>query len=90
MFDASRRAFLGTSFAGLHDTIDRNFRHVAENKNLPFNVHFDAGSSLIYQGQGSPYIIPAKYALGGNVVQEYGNLLCREHRSPSTVVLSKS
>ena len=30
------------SFAGLRDTIDRNFRHVAENKNLPFNVHFDA------------------------------------------------
>jgi HAMP domain-containing protein/CheY-like chemotaxis protein len=28
------------SFAGLRDTIDRNFRHVAENKNLPFNVHF--------------------------------------------------
>ena len=30
------------SFAGLRDTIDRNFRHVAESKNLPFNVHFDA------------------------------------------------
>ena len=30
------------SFAGLRDTIDRNFRHVAENKNLPFHVHFDA------------------------------------------------
>ena len=29
------------SFAGLRDTIDRNFRHVAENKNLPFHVHFD-------------------------------------------------
>ena len=28
------------SFAGLRDTIDRNFRHVAENKNLPFNVEF--------------------------------------------------
>ncbi len=28
------------SFAGLRDTIDRNFRHVAENKNLPFNVDF--------------------------------------------------
>ncbi|WP_373653867.1 HAMP domain-containing protein [Schlesneria sp. DSM 10557] len=27
-------------FAGLRDTIDRNFRHVAEAKNLPFNVHF--------------------------------------------------
>ena len=26
------------SFAGLRDTIDRNFRHVAENKNLPFHV----------------------------------------------------
>jgi CheY-like chemotaxis protein len=30
------------SFAGLRDTIERNFRHVAENKNLPFNVHLDA------------------------------------------------
>src|SRR6202789_531354 len=29
------------SFAGLRDTIDRNFRHVAENKNLPFPVHLD-------------------------------------------------
>ncbi len=29
------------SFAGLGDTIDRNFRHVAENKNLPFHIHFD-------------------------------------------------
>jgi HAMP domain-containing protein/CheY-like chemotaxis protein/signal transduction histidine kinase len=28
------------SFAGLRDTINRNFRHVAEDKNLPFNVHF--------------------------------------------------
>ncbi len=30
------------SFAGLRDTIERNFRHVAENKNLPFNVQLDA------------------------------------------------
>ncbi|MES2705083.1 MAG: HAMP domain-containing protein [Verrucomicrobiota bacterium] len=29
------------SFSGLRDNIDRNFRHVAENKNLPFNVEFD-------------------------------------------------
>ncbi|HEX4144797.1 MAG TPA: HAMP domain-containing protein [Pirellulales bacterium] len=28
------------SFAGLRDTIDRNFRHVAESKNLPFDVEF--------------------------------------------------
>jgi signal transduction histidine kinase/DNA-binding response OmpR family regulator/HAMP domain-containing protein len=28
------------SFAGLLDTIDRNFRHVAEAKNLPFHVNF--------------------------------------------------
>ncbi len=27
-------------FVGLHDTIDRNFHHVAEAKNLPFNVRF--------------------------------------------------
>ncbi|MEX0729085.1 MAG: HAMP domain-containing protein [Planctomycetaceae bacterium] len=26
------------SFSALRDTIERNFRHVAENKNLPFNV----------------------------------------------------
>ncbi len=29
------------SFAGLRDAIDRNFRHVAENKSLPFNVQLD-------------------------------------------------
>ncbi|MDX2186048.1 MAG: HAMP domain-containing protein [Opitutaceae bacterium] len=28
------------SFSGLRDNIDRNFRHVAEAKNLPFNVEF--------------------------------------------------
>ncbi len=28
------------SFTGLRDTIERNFRHVAENKNLPFHVEF--------------------------------------------------
>src|SRR5262249_25889851 len=28
------------SFAGLRDNIERNFRHVAENKNLPLNVEF--------------------------------------------------
>ncbi|HKO30777.1 MAG TPA: response regulator, partial [Nitrospiraceae bacterium] len=28
------------SFSGLRDTIDRNFRHVAEAKNLPFHVQF--------------------------------------------------
>ena len=28
------------SFFGLRDNIDRNFRHVAESKNLPFNVEF--------------------------------------------------
>jgi HAMP domain-containing protein/signal transduction histidine kinase/CheY-like chemotaxis protein len=28
------------SFAGLRDNIERNFRHVAENKNLPLNVKF--------------------------------------------------
>jgi HAMP domain-containing protein/signal transduction histidine kinase/DNA-binding response OmpR family regulator len=28
------------SFSGLHDNIERNFRHVAEAKNLPFRVHF--------------------------------------------------
>ena len=30
------------SFAGLRDTIDRNFRHVAESKNLPFNIEFES------------------------------------------------
>ena len=30
-------------FADLHGNIDRNFRHVAEAKNLPLNVHFAAG-----------------------------------------------
>ena len=31
------------AFAGLRDTIDRNFRHVAEAKNLPFHVQFADG-----------------------------------------------
>jgi len=30
-------------FAGLRDNIDRNFRHVAEAKNLPFHVQFAEG-----------------------------------------------
>ncbi|MGJ7511171.1 HAMP domain-containing protein [Variovorax sp. GT1P44] len=29
------------SFAGLRDNIDRNFRHVAEAKNLPFHIRFE-------------------------------------------------
>jgi CheY-like chemotaxis protein/signal transduction histidine kinase/HAMP domain-containing protein len=31
------------TFAGLRDTIDRNFRHVAEAKSLPFRIQFDSG-----------------------------------------------
>ena len=30
------------TFTNLRDTIDRNFRHVAEAKNLPFKIHFDS------------------------------------------------
>jgi HAMP domain-containing protein/CheY-like chemotaxis protein/signal transduction histidine kinase len=30
-----------TTFANLRDTIERNFRHVAEAKNLPFQLEFD-------------------------------------------------
>ncbi|WP_444813213.1 HAMP domain-containing protein [Variovorax saccharolyticus] len=30
------------SFAGLRDNIDRNFRHVAEAKNLPFHIRFES------------------------------------------------
>ncbi len=30
-----------TPFANLRDTIERNFRHVADAKNLPFNLEFD-------------------------------------------------
>jgi CheY-like chemotaxis protein/signal transduction histidine kinase/HAMP domain-containing protein len=32
-----------TPFAHLRDTIERNFRHVAEAKSLPFNLEFDHG-----------------------------------------------
>src|SRR5262249_23655604 len=41
------------SFAALKDTIDRNFRHVAENKNLPFNIDFapDLPHYLISDGK---------------------------------------
>jgi HAMP domain-containing protein/CheY-like chemotaxis protein/signal transduction histidine kinase len=30
-------------FTGLRETIDRNFRHVAEAKHLPFHIRFDSG-----------------------------------------------
>ena len=32
----------GISFSDLQETIDRNFRHVAEAKHLPFHIHLDA------------------------------------------------
>ena len=31
------------AFAALRDTVERNFRHVAESKNLPFHLEFEAG-----------------------------------------------
>jgi HAMP domain-containing protein/signal transduction histidine kinase/CheY-like chemotaxis protein len=31
------------SFEGLRENINRNFRHIAETKNLPFNVYFSEG-----------------------------------------------
>jgi HAMP domain-containing protein/CheY-like chemotaxis protein/signal transduction histidine kinase len=31
----------GIAFSDLRETIDRNFRHVAEAKHLPFHIHFD-------------------------------------------------
>jgi signal transduction histidine kinase/CheY-like chemotaxis protein/HAMP domain-containing protein len=34
------------TFPGLRDNIDRNFRHVAEAKNLPFHVHFSESLPL--------------------------------------------
>ncbi|HEY1663712.1 MAG TPA: HAMP domain-containing protein [Verrucomicrobiae bacterium] len=30
-------------FVSLRDSVERNFRHVAESKNLPFNIEFDPG-----------------------------------------------
>ncbi len=35
------------TFVGLRDNIDRNFRHVAEAKNLPFHVQFAEGLPLV-------------------------------------------
>ena len=32
-----------TAFAALRDTVERNFRHVAESKSLPFHLEFAAG-----------------------------------------------
>jgi CheY-like chemotaxis protein/two-component sensor histidine kinase len=29
------------TFASLRESVERNFRHIAENKNLPFNIEFD-------------------------------------------------
>ncbi|HXI50177.1 MAG TPA: ATP-binding protein, partial [Candidatus Saccharimonadales bacterium] len=31
------------SFASLRDSVERNFRHIADAKNLPFQIDFDAG-----------------------------------------------
>jgi CheY-like chemotaxis protein len=31
------------AFAAMRDSVERNFRHVAEAKNLPFNIEFDPG-----------------------------------------------
>jgi HAMP domain-containing protein/signal transduction histidine kinase/DNA-binding response OmpR family regulator len=31
------------SFGGLRDSVERNFRHIAESKNLPFHVEFSPG-----------------------------------------------
>jgi len=48
------------------------------------NLHFDVGTSstapYLYQGQKSPYIIPALYAQGGNVIQE-SSILCQTTNS---------
>jgi HAMP domain-containing protein/CheY-like chemotaxis protein/signal transduction histidine kinase len=30
------------TFASLRESVERNFRHIAENKNLPFHIEFDA------------------------------------------------
>jgi HAMP domain-containing protein/CheY-like chemotaxis protein len=30
-------------FAAVRDSVERNFRHIAESKNLPFNIEFDPG-----------------------------------------------
>ena len=30
------------TFAALRESVERNFRHIAENKNLPFHIEFDA------------------------------------------------
>ncbi|MCI0623599.1 MAG: HAMP domain-containing protein [Acidobacteria bacterium] len=32
-----------TAFAALRDTVERNFRHVAESKSLPFHLEFESG-----------------------------------------------
>lgn len=45
-------------------------------KTRGINMHFDVGASNTYQGQSSPYIVPAAYAQGGNVVQESA-VLCQ-------------
>jgi len=31
------------TFAGLREAVERNFRHIAENKNLPFHIEFEPG-----------------------------------------------
>src|ERR1700754_2907155 len=36
------------TFAALRESAERNFRHIAENKSLPFNLEFDPGLPLTF------------------------------------------
>ncbi|MGA2880343.1 MAG: MBG domain-containing protein [Bryobacteraceae bacterium] len=72
-------------------------------KSHGINLHFDVGANgpnsicqtgttigpCAYQGQGSPYIIPAAYSQGGNVVQE-STLLCPNHAQSTCTFPSQS
>jgi signal transduction histidine kinase/CheY-like chemotaxis protein/HAMP domain-containing protein len=84
------------AFADLHGGIDRNFRHVAEAKNLPFNVQFsdnlprsmDSDPKRLQQILKNLLSNAVKFTAHGHVNVRVG--LARSGWSPDHPVLSKS
>jgi signal transduction histidine kinase/CheY-like chemotaxis protein/HAMP domain-containing protein len=84
------------TFDDLRDNIERNFRHVAEAKNLPFNVHFandlphsmDSDPKRLQQVLKNLLSNAVKFTTHGHVTVSVG--LASAGWSPDHPVLSKS